>query len=87
MIELWPVQKKSVDAVSQGLDRISGVAADTSTSSLQSAESVKSLFARMQELTSTATTLADMSEKLQQTVGRFVVEEDASVKPAPARTY
>ena len=73
-------QKKSIDAVSQSLDKISGIAADTSTSSKQSAESTKRLLERMQELTSTATMLADMAEKLQQTVGRFEIAERVLVK-------
>jgi methyl-accepting chemotaxis protein len=70
-------QKKSIDAISQSLDKISGIAADTSTGSIQSAESTKSLLLKMQELTSTATELAAMSEKLQKTVGRFIVKEAA----------
>jgi methyl-accepting chemotaxis protein len=71
-------QARSIDSVSQSLDKISGIAADTSTSSTQSAEGARSLFAKMQELMSTATTLADMSAKLQQTVGRFTVGEGRS---------
>ena len=66
-------QKKSIDAVSETMDKISGIAADTSTGSAQSARSAKSLLAKMQELNSTATNLADMSERLQKTVGRFTV--------------
>jgi methyl-accepting chemotaxis protein len=66
-------QNRSINSISQSLDKISGIAADTSTSSTQSADGARSLFAKMQELMSTATTLADMSAKLQQTVGRFTV--------------
>ena len=68
-------QKKSIDAISESLDKISGIAADTSSSSTQSAEGSKRLLSKTQELMSTATRLASMSEKLQQTVGRFSVEE------------
>ena len=68
-------QKKSIDSISESLDKISGIATDTSTSSSQSAESGKRLLGKTQELTTTATTLATMSEKLQQTVGRFKVGE------------
>jgi HAMP domain-containing protein len=75
-------QKKSIDAVSQSLDKISGVSADTSTAATQSAEGAKRLSGRMQELTTTAATLADMSQKLQQTVGRFEVAEDIPARPA-----
>jgi methyl-accepting chemotaxis protein len=57
-------QKKSIDSISQSLDKISGIATDTSTTSVQSAEGVKRLIAKMQELTTTAATLTDMSEKL-----------------------
>jgi len=67
-------QKKSIDAISESLDKISGIAADTSSSSTQSAEGSKRLLSKTQELMSTATRLASMSEKLQQTVGRFSVE-------------
>jgi len=70
-------QKKSIDAISGSLDKISGIAADTSTTSGQTAEGAKRLMSKMQELTSTATTLADMSEKLQQTVGRFDIGEES----------
>ncbi|MBI5142468.1 MAG: HAMP domain-containing protein, partial [Nitrospirae bacterium] len=81
-------QKKSIDAVSQSLDKISGIAADTSTSSTQVAGSAKRLLNRMQELTNTATTLATMSEKLQQTVGKFDVTEGQAARlaaPSAAR--
>jgi methyl-accepting chemotaxis protein len=81
-------QKKSIDAVSQSLDKMSGVAADTSIGASQSSDSAKRLSARMQELTATATTLADMSEKLQEIVGRFTLEGAASMrveKPAAAK--
>jgi len=67
-------QKKSIDSVSESLDKVSGIAADTSTGSSQSAESTRALQGKMQELTATATTLSGMSDKLQQTVGRFSVE-------------
>ena len=77
-------QKKSIDAVSQSLDNISGIAVDTSTAGTQSAESAKQLLSQMQELTSTASTLADMSQRLQQTVGRFEVEERETAKPKSA---
>jgi methyl-accepting chemotaxis protein len=70
-------QKKSIDAISQSLDKISGIAGDTSTGSTQSAEGAKNLLAKTQELTTTATTLASMSEKFSQTVGRFTIGEDA----------
>lgn len=73
-------QKKSIDAISESLDKISGIAADTSSSSTQSAEGSKRLLSKTQELMSTATRLASMSEKLQQTVGRFNVEEVATAK-------
>jgi len=78
-------QKKSIDAISQSLDKISGIAADTSTSSNQSAEGSKRLLAKTQELTTTATALASMSEKLQQTVGRFEIESGAAAKRAAGR--
>ncbi len=68
-------QKKSIDSISESLDKISGIATDTSASSTQSAESGKRLLGKTQELMTTATTLATMSEKLQQTVGRFNVGE------------
>ncbi|HWP46181.1 MAG TPA: methyl-accepting chemotaxis protein [Candidatus Limnocylindrales bacterium] len=71
-------QKKSIDAVSQSLDKISGIATDTSTGSAQLAEASKSLLAKMQEVTSIATTLAEMSEKFQQTVERFDIAENIS---------
>ena len=77
-------QKQSIDSVSQSLDRISGIASDTSTSGTQSADSARLLLSKMQELTTTSTTLADMAEKLQQTVGRFDVGEEALVKQANA---
>ena len=77
-------QKKSIDAISESLDKISGIAADTSSSSTQSAEGGKRLLSKTQELMSTATRLASMSEKLQQTVGRFSVEESVSVRRAAA---
>ena len=66
-------QKKSIDTISETMDKISGIAADTSTGSAQSARSAKSLLAKMQELTSTASNLADMSARLQKTVGRFTI--------------
>ena len=68
-------QKKSIDSVSESLDKVSGIASDTSTGSSQSAESTRALQGKMQELTATATTLAGMSDKLQETVGRFSVED------------
>ncbi len=77
-------QKKSIDAISESLDKISGIAADTSSSSTQSAEGSKRLLSKTQELMSTATRLASMSEKLQQTVGRFSVEETVSARRAVA---
>ncbi len=64
-------QKKSIDAISESLDKINGIAADTSGTSMQSADGAKNLLGKMQELTGIATTLAGMSEKFQQTVGRF----------------
>jgi hypothetical protein len=64
-------QKKSIDAVSQSLDKISGIATDTSSAAVQLADGAKRLLGKTQELTSTTTTLANMSEKLQETVGRF----------------
>ncbi len=73
-------QKKSIDAISDSLDKVSGIAADTSSSSTQSANGSKQLLSKTQELRSTATRLASMSEKLQQTVGRFNVEEVATSK-------
>ncbi|MCJ7821349.1 MAG: methyl-accepting chemotaxis protein, partial [Bacteroidales bacterium] len=76
-------QKKSIDAVSQSLDKISGISTDTSTSSAQQAEASKRLLGKMQELTSTAQTLAGMSEKFQQTVEQFDIEK-TTVKPAQA---
>jgi methyl-accepting chemotaxis protein len=66
-------QKRSIDAISQSLDKISGIAADTSTASTQSAGGAKRLLAKTQELTTTATALASMSEKFSQTVGRFTI--------------
>ena len=77
-------QKKSIDAISESLDKISGIAADTSSGSTQSAEGSKRLLSKTQELMSTATRLASMSEKLQQTVGRFSVEETVSARRAVA---
>ena len=87
-------QKRSIDAVSQSLDKVSGIATDTSTAGSQLADSARSLLERMQELMSTATTLAGMSQNLQQTVGQFEIEqeatarqpavEEASARPAPA---
>lgn len=71
-------QKKSIDAVSKSLDKISGIAMDTSTGSAQLAEASKSLLVKMQEVTSIATTLAEMSEKFQQTVERFDIAENVS---------
>ena len=76
-------QKKSIDAVSQSLDKVSGIASDTSTASKQGAESAKNLLSNMQELTGIATNLSGMSEKLQQTVGRFEVAEEVRGKPTP----
>ncbi len=78
-------QKKSIDSISESLDKISGIAADTSTGSTQSADSTKRLLAKTQELTTTATTLASMSEKLQQTVGRFSVGEEAQIRTGQAQ--
>jgi len=72
-------QKNSIDSVSQGLDKISGIAADTSTCSNQSADSTKHLLAKMQELTSTATSMANTAEKLQQVVGRFDITQEALI--------
>jgi hypothetical protein len=43
----------------------------------QLASSAKDLLAKMQELNSVASTLADMSTNLQQTVGRFELREDS----------
>jgi len=87
-------QKRSTDAVSQSLDRISGIATDTSTAGSQLADSARSLLERMQELNSTASTLAGMAQNLQQTVAQFEVGEEtparqpaveeASARPAPA---
>jgi methyl-accepting chemotaxis protein len=68
-------QKRSIDAISQSLDKISGIAADTSTASTQSAGGAKRLLAKTQELTTTATALASISEKFSQTVGRFTIGE------------
>jgi len=75
-------QKRSIDAISESLDKISGIATDTSSTSMQSADGAKKLLGKMQELTGIATTLAGMSEKFQQTVGRFDISEDASHKTA-----
>jgi methyl-accepting chemotaxis protein len=69
-------QKTSIDSVSKSLDKISGIATDTSTSGTQLAASAKDLLAKMQELNSVASTLADMSANLQKTVGRFELKED-----------
>lgn len=80
-------QKKSIDSISISLDKISGIAVDTSNSSTQSAESGKRLLAKTQELSTTATTLAAMSEKLQQTVGRFTIEgSGGTTKPMTGGT-
>ena len=79
-------QKKSIDAISESLDKISGIAADTSSGSTQSAEGNKRLLSKTQELMSTATRLASMSEKLQQTVGRFNVEEVPGFARKPLAT-
>jgi methyl-accepting chemotaxis protein len=79
-------QKNSIDAVSKSLDMISGIAADTSTSSLQLSENAKSLLARTQELSGTATTLAEMSDRFQQTVGRFDVGEKVAAAKPTAKT-
>ena len=73
-------QKRSIDAVSKSLDRVSGIAIDTSTSAAQSAESAKGLLSQMQELISTAQDLANMSQKLQTTVGRFDIGDDGKSK-------
>ncbi|MDA2913207.1 methyl-accepting chemotaxis protein [Acidobacteriia bacterium AH_259_A11_L15] len=92
-------QKNSIGSISQSLDKVRGIAADTSTSSTQSAAATKRLLERMQELAGTATTLAEMSEKFQRTVGRFRTEEEEyattrlaaaaglprAPRPAPAR--
>ncbi|MDD5095882.1 MAG: methyl-accepting chemotaxis protein [Dehalococcoidia bacterium] len=75
-------QKRSIDTISQSLDKISGIAADTSTSGSQLADSTKTLLSNMQELTTVSTTLADMSQRFQQTVGRFTIEEEVG----PARS-
>ena len=75
-------QKKSIDSISESLDKISGIAADTSTGSTQSAESAKRLLAKTQELTATSATLATMSERLQQTVGRFNIGEGVTARAA-----
>jgi len=77
-------QKNSIDMVSQSLDKVSGIAADTSASGVQLAESTKALLSNMQELASTSATLADMAQKFQQTVGRFNVGEAVSAEPAAA---
>jgi methyl-accepting chemotaxis protein len=69
-------QKTSIDAISKSLDKVSGIATDTSTSGTQLAASARDLLAKMQELNSVASTLADMSANLQQTVGRFELKED-----------
>jgi methyl-accepting chemotaxis protein len=74
-------QKRSIDAVSQSLDKISGIAADTSTASTQSAAGAKRLLTKTQELATTATTLPSMSEKFLQTVGRFTIGDDNEGKP------
>jgi hypothetical protein len=65
---------------------ISGIAADTSTSALQLSENAKSLLSRTQELSGTATTLAEMSDRFQQTVGRFDVGEKVSAAKPTAKT-
>jgi len=77
-------QKNSIDTISQSLDKISGIAADTSTSGAQLVESTKTLSSSMQELAATSQTLADMSERFQQTVGRFNIGEVVSSQPVPA---
>jgi len=69
-------QKTSIDAISKSLDKVSGIAADTSSSGTQLAASARDLLAKMQELNSVASALADMSGTLQQTVGRFELKED-----------
>jgi methyl-accepting chemotaxis protein len=78
-------QKNSIDAVSKSLDKVSGIATDTSTSGTQLAASAKDLLAKMQELNSVAATLADMSANLQQTVGRFELKEDKPNVPQATR--
>jgi hypothetical protein len=78
-------QKKSIDAISESLEKVSGIAGDTSSSSTQSADSAKHLLSKTQELISIATNLASMSEKLQQTVGRFNVEGELYGKKRPSR--
>jgi len=77
-------QKNSIDTISQSLDKISGIAADTSTSGAQLVESTKDLSASMQELAATSQTLADMSERFRQTVGRFTIGEVVSTELTPA---
>ena len=77
-------QKNSIDTVSQSLDKISGIAADTSTSGAQLVESTKNLSASMQELAATSQTLGDMAQRFQQTVGRFNIGEGALAEPTPA---
>jgi methyl-accepting chemotaxis protein len=78
-------QKTSIDAISKSLDKVSGIAADTSTSGTQLAASSKDLLAKMQELNSVATSLADMSANLQQTVGRFELQEETQNEPEAAK--
>jgi len=77
-------QKNSIATVSQSLDKISGIAADTSTSGAQLVESTKTLSSSMQELAATSQTLAEMSERFRQTVGRFDIGEAVSPEPTPA---
>jgi methyl-accepting chemotaxis protein len=77
-------QKNSIEAVSNSLDMVSGISADTSTSALQLSQSAKGLLARTQELSGTATTLAEMSDRFQQTVGRFDVGDEATTAAKPA---
>jgi len=77
-------QKNSIDTVSQSLDKISGIAADTSTSGAQLVESTKTLRSNVQELAATSQTLGDMAQKFQQTVGRFTIGEVVSTEPTPA---
>jgi len=77
-------QKNSIATVSQSLDKISGIAADTSTSGAQLVDSTKTLSSNMQELAATSQTLADMAQRFQQTVGRFNLGDSVSAEPVPA---
>ena len=77
-------QKGSIDTVSQSLDKISGIASDTSASGAQLVESTKTLLSNMQELAATSQTLAEMSGRFQQTVERFTIGEVVSAKPVLA---